>query len=706
MKRIANHFVYAVLVITTLTHCDKVVSQLPELEEPELIELIAPDNESIEVTPSPKLVWKQLEDAKSYRIKISEYEGFETAVLDSTVGENFATITSLDEETKYYWKVYPIKEKRAGPWSPVWTFETGITPTVVQLLAPADDSDKISANVEFSWNSMADDGKYTFQLSDNSSFNSLLKQETINGTTFTPAELQHQKRYHWRVKVNDDEDGETWSDGWTFTTGVPGSDTGNSSVVGLLSPADNATNLSTSPLFEWEKASEGDQYEFHLSANSSFSDDLLRFVQDGTTYQADDLGFGKQYYWRVRVDGEQEWSSTRSFTTKYETVSQPPPPSSSFVQIHNSNFVRDGEIMRFAGTNAYYLPNYEKLDVNVVDRALNLFQDTGITVVRMWGFYDGYDCGYSKNDSNENVIQTSPGVYSESALRDLDNVIAKGKERGIGFIIPFINYWDELGGICQYNTWAGAENPSTNMEFFLSNRDTQKWYKAYIKMLLNRVNTVTGVAYKDEPAIIAWQIMNEGRNRGANPAVLRDWYQEIARYIKSIDSNHLVSTGEEGFDEGTPSVYSIAEYSNTYVLRANEGTSYVLNTAIPEIDFGSAHWYPNEFGFGININDNLLRAQRAWLSDHQKIAESHGKPFVMGEFGFPGWADNRVVEMYQELYEYAESIRLDGNLLWQLVADGAKCWEFGGNICYPAGRQDTELYYDFKKHVASLRNLK
>ena len=381
------------------------------------------------------------------------------------------------------------------------------------------------------------------------------------------------------------------------------------------------------------------------------------------------------------------------------------PISSSFVQVHNSNFVVDGNVMHFAGTNAYYLPNYEKLNPAVVDRAMDLFQDTGITVIRMWGFYDGYDCGYSKNDSSENVIQTSPGVYSESALRDLDNVIAKGKDRGIGFIIPFVNYWDELGGICQYNTWAGASNPSNNMAFFISNSETQKWYKDYIKMLLNRVNTVTGIAYKDEPAIVAWQIMNEGRNRGQNPEILRNWYREIAQYIKSIDSNHLVSTGEEGFDEGTPSVYSVEEYSNTYVLRAQEGTSYVMNTAIPEIDFASAHWYPSEWGFGSTVNDNLLRAQRAWLGDHKAIAESHGKPFIIGEFGLPSFGDVRVNEMYNALYDHAESIKLDGNLLWQLVADGTKCWEFGGNICYPGGREDTKLYNEFKEHVTNLRNL-
>src|SRR5690625_150597 len=373
-----------------------------------------------------------------------------------------------------------------------------------------------------------------------------------------------------------------------------------------------------------------------------------------------------------------------------------------FVIARNGSFYLDGSPFRFAGTNAYYLPNYEKLDPGVVDRAFDAFEDAGITVVRMWAFYDGYDCGYSRQDSSENVIQTKPGSYSESALRDLDRVIAKGKERGIRFILPFINYWNELGGICQYNTWAAAKNPERNMMFFLNHPDTQQWFKDYISMLLNRVNTATGIAYKDEPAIFAWQIMNEGRNPGEDPMILRNWYAGMARYIKSIAPNHMVSTGEEGFDEGTPTAYSVKEYSNTYALRAGEGTSYIRNISIPEIDFGAAHWYPPEFGFGHEVNENMLRAQRAWIHDHAKIAQEEGKPFVLGEYGFPAWGDERMIAIYGDLWELAESIELNGSLLWQLTADGTKCFEFGGNICFPGGREDRELFDSFRRHVSQV----
>ncbi len=175
--------------------------------------------------------------------------------------------------------------------------------------------------------------------------------------------------------------------------------------------------------------------------------------------------------------------------------------------------------------------------------------------------------------------------------------------------------------------------------------------------------------------------MNEGRYRGKNPEVLRDWYREMAQYIKSIAPDQLVGTGEEGFDHNKPSVYSVNQYSNRYPLRANEGSSYLLNTAIPEIDYGNAHWYPSEYGYGHTITEDMLTAQNAWLMDHSKIAKQLGKPFLLGEYGFPGWGDERVAEMYTALWAKAEEMDLDGSLLWQLTSDYTKCTEFGGNIC-------------------------
>ena len=69
-------------------------------------------------------------------------------------------------------------------------------------------------------------------------------------------------------------------------------------------------------------------------------------------------------------------------------------------------------------------------------------------------------------------------------------------------------------------------------------------------MLLTHVNQYTGVAYKDDPTIMAWETGNElggwMLNGGAPPAA---WTLEIAAYIKSLAPNQLVSDGTDGLQD-------------------------------------------------------------------------------------------------------------------------------------------------------------
>ena len=74
--------------------------------------------------------------------------------------------------------------------------------------------------------------------------------------------------------------------------------------------------------------------------------------------------------------------------------------------------------------------------------------------------------------------------------------------------------------------------------------------------MLNRVNTLTGVAYKDDPTVMTWELGNEPRclRPGVYPRspncttqTLVDWADEMTRHIKSVDRKHLVGVGDEGF---------------------------------------------------------------------------------------------------------------------------------------------------------------
>jgi hypothetical protein len=58
----------------------------------------------------------------------------------------------------------------------------------------------------------------------------------------------------------------------------------------------------------------------------------------------------------------------------------------------------------------------------------------------------------------------------------------------------------------------------------------------HVKALLDHVNVYTGIAYKDDPTILGWDLLNGG----GSPT---PWTRQIAQYVRSLDPNHLILSG-------------------------------------------------------------------------------------------------------------------------------------------------------------------
>ncbi|MER8548164.1 hypothetical protein NKH41_20885 [Mesorhizobium sp. M1169] len=120
------------------------------------------------------------------------------------------------------------------------------------------------------------------------------------------------------------------------------------------------------------------------------------------------------------------------------------------------------------------------------------------------------------------------------------------------------------GGAQQMRAWCGSQDEST---FFFDDPRTKRDYRAWVRHVVQRVNPLTGLAYRDDPTIMAWELMNEGN---AQPEALRSaWTGEMSAYVKSLDSNHLVSSGN-----------------------ANILDPKLADLTIPTLDFGTWHGYP------------------------------------------------------------------------------------------------------------------
>ena len=82
---------------------------------------------------------------------------------------------------------------------------------------------------------------------------------------------------------------------------------------------------------------------------------------------------------------------------------------------------------------------------------------------------------------------------------------------------------------------------------YASCENAHQLFYDYVKFILTRTNRYTKKKYKDDPAIMSWQIGNEPRDFSKEqlPA-FEKWLGEASKLIRSLDKNHLISIGSEG----------------------------------------------------------------------------------------------------------------------------------------------------------------
>jgi mannan endo-1,4-beta-mannosidase len=311
-----------------------------------------------------------------------------------------------------------------------------------------------------------------------------------------------------------------------------------------------------------------------------------------------------------------------------ETGCAPLPPISGFVGRQDGALLFDGfAAYRATGTNLYYLQqllSYAQQDqdkdaLRAVGEVLDDLVCLSLPVARIWGFNDSKDASSIRRSPDEG--------FREEGLRGLDQAVWEAKRRGIRLVIPLVNNWSEYGGLPAYAAWAQAAfgGAYTHDDFF-TNPQMKQWWKDYVYMLVNRVNTFTGVAYKDEPAILAWEIANELRCQSCRGSTaLVDTVSELATFLKQLAPHQLISDGGDGFDDD-PTFY--AGLSNLYAVRGDEGASYSKLSHVDALDMLSYHFYPRNYGF------STARDAEIWIERHQAIATITGKVGYLGECGF------------------------------------------------------------------------
>jgi len=401
---------------------------------------------------------------------------------------------------------------------------------------------------------------------------------------------------------------------------------------------------------------------------------------------------------------------------------------SPYVTVSNGKFMLEGKEYRYVGTNFWYGAilgsegrggNRERLAQELDD-----MQAVGIDNVRVLIGGDGRE-GIPSHISPK--LQLEPGVYNDTILDGLDYMMAELEKRNMRAVLYFNNAWEWSGGYGAYLDWVGfsgdvyssngqgtpdAEGrlkkhfdqtpvPSYDgwweyMQYvgnFVLNDSAKTLANNHVRNMVTRVNRYTGKPYTESKALMSWEIANEPRcfvNDSLHKAKFVEWIDEQSSLIKSLDPNHLVTTGSEGLNGCEQ---DIKFFTDIHTLK--------------NIDYACIHIWPNNWGwlgkFDQNYDADKTIAEGApdpivdmveiacektkeYIEQHRRALDEAfsslpegrvGSPIVLEEFGYPRdrflFAPGSATQGRDAYYRYVfDIIRTSGTIA------GCNFWGWGG----------------------------
>jgi len=260
-----------------------------------------------------------------------------------------------------------------------------------------------------------------------------------------------------------------------------------------------------------------------------------------------------------------------------------------------------------------------------------------------------------------------PGQFNEEAFVALDHCLALANKHQIRLIIPLVNGPRWWGGADAYAAF--HDKPA---DAFYTDPQCREDFQKTIAFVVNRVNTVTSVPYKEDKALLAWETANE-------PTCPPEWTSFAASAIKAMDTHHLVL---DGFASPRLRPESLED---------------------PAVDIVQTHHYEK------NAPRIIQTIQR------NRDAARGKKPYILGEFGFVTTAATRAI------LDTVIEEDITGALIWSLrrhYKDGGFFWHhepgLGGDFFkayhwpgFPSGEHydETRLMMLMREKAFAIRGL-
>ena len=319
---------------------------------------------------------------------------------------------------------------------------------------------------------------------------------------------------------------------------------------------------------------------------------------------------------------------TPTHSTIVPTTIPPTPGSESqFIKVQGTEFTLDGKPFRFIGANSIYFGFYQQYGYSMED-AIRSAKENNLSVIRIY-------LGFGET------------TWGSRPIEEYDKALDLASKYGIRIIAVLTDC------CCYGGDWSSTqENYYGTVPFCdFSNPQSLEAYKKYISTLLLRKNTVNGRIYRDDPTIMAWDILNEPTLQFTTDAEFTTWLADVTAYIKTIDPNHLLTIGIDNSND---------RYDQP-------GTHYeALN--VPDLDFFSIHFNLPP------VADLAIQLPRLQFRVNTLI--DMGKPVILEEFGIGTLRSFRTLdEREMSIYIYKYKRQMD--VVFSSGGSGVMFWGWG-----------------------------
>ena len=340
-------------------------------------------------------------------------------------------------------------------------------------------------------------------------------------------------------------------------------------------------------------------------------------------------------------------------------------------------------------------------DKETLEQVTSVLEDlsrSGVSVVRTWAFADGPD--------EWNALQPAPHFFDERVFCALDHVIVMCAKLNLKILFNLTNFWPEYGGMKQYVAWSkkaekdGDHDPSE----FYQDPKCQKMYGRFIKAVLTRKNSISGIEYRNDPTILGWAPANEPRctiDPGAKGSVVMQWAHATSMLIKSLDKNHLVFMDSEGFfGPSTPSYQKINPFDAD-----STGCDFAQDCNSPAIDVCCIHLYPDKWLPADSTQEQQLIFTNKWINSHLEIATLIEKPLVLTEFGYKRGEHEEQEDLFSEVFtsflqHMGKKSPFAGCIFWMAAAKDYP-HDDGYNVCMAKQPVPRELPTDITMPIGN-----